>query len=36
VWVNSPLPANGFLLGVACSAFVNNIGYEVSPIRPRP
>jgi CubicO group peptidase (beta-lactamase class C family) len=36
VWVNSPLPANGFLLGVACSAFVNNIGYQLSPVRPRP
>ena len=35
VWVNSPLPANGFLLGIACSAFVNNIGYQLSPVKPR-
>jgi CubicO group peptidase (beta-lactamase class C family) len=34
VWVNSPLPADGFLLGVPCSAFVNNIRYQLSPIRP--
>jgi CubicO group peptidase (beta-lactamase class C family) len=36
VWVNSPIPANGFLLGVACSAFVDNIGYQLSRVKPRP
>jgi CubicO group peptidase (beta-lactamase class C family) len=35
VWVNSPIPANGFLLGIACSAFTDNIGYQRSPVKPR-
>ena len=35
VWVNSPIPANGFLLGIACSAFVDNIGYQLSRLKPR-
>jgi len=31
VWVNSP--TSGFLLGTACSAFVDNIGYLRAPFR---
>jgi CubicO group peptidase (beta-lactamase class C family) len=33
VWVNSP--ASGFLLGTACTAFVDNIGYLRAPANPR-
>jgi hypothetical protein len=33
VWVNSP--TSGFLLGTACTAFVDNIGYVRAPGNPR-
>jgi len=33
VWLNSPI--SGFLLGTACTAFVDNIGYLRAPGHPR-